>query len=609
MLVQDIQSVPLFPPKTSKIGSSVVHWEEIKPNVALIRAVGGTSNDCYFAEKVLEARLSGFGIDRHQVDMRREAGWHDHIQPKAQRLLRNGQVTVIRNGYTNIIGKVIGDTGEYTTEIWRDDPNSRAISRWSCECAWNQFAWNRTRQWKRIEGRPCSHVLALYWKSLSTPLDDQPEDLPADPGQKQGPPTPPAAGPAPAPAGPAPTPSAPVGPPQPAGPRSFAPDGEGVYQNPDFPRPQPTAPPGEPMPMSPAEQLNAMTPQEPGQTPPGLPAPPNTTVSVPGARPQTPMNPIQYPGAPGMGGTLSSVKTAESDSESFEEGSIVRTTTPVFGLAEGKSEAHGAGQYQEIPEGATGEVLSQDKTLGWVEVIFPLDGGELTPYHVRVFCNPSDLKKTRIRPPGPFVRRRSKTSMAISEQDWDKWRNNSLIPQGRELYHGTADKNVESIMQEGLVPNKNPEYSGSLRARPGYIYLTDDLETAWTKGSNQIFTDWSDNTVLLKIDPSFLDPSLIVPDEDTIPDSVKRENRVGYPDGKYDSVGEMAEAMGYGDDPEETAKMIGSGNLAYGGIIPPEAISVAYDVGDYEPPCPDCGSDTDGTGYCHDCAESEWEEE
>jgi hypothetical protein len=119
------------------------------------------------------------------------------------------------------------------------------------------------------------------------------------------------------------------------------------------------------------------------------------------------MNPIQYPGAPGMGGTLSSVKTAESDSESFEAGSIVRTTVPVFGLAEGKSEAHGAGQYQEIPEGATGEVLSQDKTLGWVEVIFPLDGGELTPYHVRVFCNPSDLKKTRIRPPGPFVRRRN----------------------------------------------------------------------------------------------------------------------------------------------------------------------------------------------------------
>ena len=411
-VIEDIRSVPNFPPKTSKIGSSIVHWEEIKPNVALIRAAGGTNEDCYFAEKVLETRLAGFGIERHLVDMRREAGWHDHIQPKAQRLLRNGQVTVLRNGYTNIIGKVIGDTGEYTTEIWRDDPNSRAISRWSCECAWNQFAWNRTRQWKRIEGRPCSHVLALYWKSLSTPLDDQPEDRAIDPGQKQGPPqtppptAPPSAGPGPAPAGPPPPAPAPAGPPQPAAPRSFAPDDEGVYQNPDFPRPQPTAPPGEPMPLSPAEQLNAMTPQEPGQTPPGLPAPPNTTVSVPGARPQTPMNPIQYPGAPGMGGTLSSVKTAESDSESFEAGSIVRTTIPVFGLAEGKSEAHGAGQYQEIPEGATGEVMSQDKTLGWVEVIFPLDGGELTPYHVRVFCNPSDLKKTRIRPPGPFVKRR-----------------------------------------------------------------------------------------------------------------------------------------------------------------------------------------------------------
>jgi hypothetical protein len=129
-----------------------------------------------------------------------------------------------------------------------------------------------------------------------------------------------------------------------------------------------------------------------------MPAP-NQSVSVPGAQKPSPSNPIQYPG-----GTYSKVAASF---ETFEEGSIVRATAPVFGMAEGKSEEHGAGQYQEVPEGSTGQVLGQDPDLGWVEVIFPLDGGELSPYHVRVFCNPDELKATRIRPPGPFIRRRS----------------------------------------------------------------------------------------------------------------------------------------------------------------------------------------------------------
>jgi len=77
----------------------------------------------------------------------------------------------------------------------------------------------------------------------------------------------------------------------------------------------------------------------------------------------------------------------------------------VYGLAEGKSEEHGAGQYKEVPQGSTGEVLDQDKTTGWVEVIFPLKGGELTPYHVRCFLEPSQISKTDHQPPGPFIRR------------------------------------------------------------------------------------------------------------------------------------------------------------------------------------------------------------
>jgi hypothetical protein len=337
--------------------------------------------------------------DRQYPEFSRVAGWEDHVQPKAIRLLRGNQVKVLRNGETDVIGHVIGDTGEYQTEIKRDDPNSRAITGWHCECAWNQFAWQRTRQWKQYEGRPCSHVLATYWKSLSTPLDDVADEDLAGTGQKKGPYVPPTG-----------APSLPPG-----TQTTFDPNEPDPSQSPEpvltpeeaqlMGRPAPKAPPGEKLPMSPADQYAAMQPAVPGTSPAGMPAPPNVSVSVPGARPQTPSNPIQWPGMPGSG-TLSSVKTSESAPESFEPPEIVRTTVPVVGLAEGKSEEHGAGQYQEIPAGATGEVMSQDPTLGWVECIFPLDGGELTPYHVRVFCDPADLKKTKIRPPGPFIRRR-----------------------------------------------------------------------------------------------------------------------------------------------------------------------------------------------------------
>ena len=76
------------------------------------------------------------------------------------------------NGTNNVVGQVQGDHGDYQTEIGRDDPNSRAITTWQCECPWDQFAWQRTRQWKKYEGRVCSHVLATYWLSQQLPLDE-----------------------------------------------------------------------------------------------------------------------------------------------------------------------------------------------------------------------------------------------------------------------------------------------------------------------------------------------------------------------------------------------------------------------------------------------------
>jgi len=46
----------------------------------------------------------------------------------------------------------------------------------------NGFSVHNTRQWKKYEGRVCSHALATYWKSLTTPIDEPPP-----PGQTQAP--------------------------------------------------------------------------------------------------------------------------------------------------------------------------------------------------------------------------------------------------------------------------------------------------------------------------------------------------------------------------------------------------------------------------------------
>lgn len=147
-----------------------------------------------------------------------------------------------------------------------------------------------------------------------------------------------------------------------------------------------------PQPMLPG----MLPPYMPGSTPNGLQAPPNA-FSLPGARPPDPQNPGQYPG-----GTYSKV-AGQAD---FLNGMKVRLLEAEMGIAEGKSEPHGAGQYQEIPAGKLGEVMGQDELTGWVETIFPLDeSGPMEPYHVRAFLEPKNLKIVAYPPGSPFVKR------------------------------------------------------------------------------------------------------------------------------------------------------------------------------------------------------------
>ena len=336
------------------------------------------------------------------------------------------------------------DFYDYEGEVYdlevADDHSFQAfgVNVHNCECPWDQYAWQRTRKWKKYEGRPCAHVLAAYWKSQSTPLDDYNPDVHGPmPGQKMGPaPEPPPMG------GGGGGPSAPAGPPLPK--PGEAPSTPSPVETPS---PAGLAPPGESgvLPKPPMDQLAEQMPPIPGQTPGGMPANPNI-VSVPGAKLPTPFNPIQFPG-----GTYSSApedppnyregtdkeqcagckmnykshcwgygnKQIELDhvcdswypnskesrvaAEEFAAPQTVRLKTEAYGIAEGKSEAHGAGQYRAIPAGTHGEVLGQDPTTGWVEIILPLkDSSYLEPYHVKVFCDPSEIEPVE---GSPFVKR------------------------------------------------------------------------------------------------------------------------------------------------------------------------------------------------------------
>lgn len=123
------------------------------------------------------------------------AAWAD-VMAKAQRIRDAGGVQLQRNSAQHIIGTVASGTKEgveYYPEIWRQAPDSNTISLWDCTCPWSGFSWGRTRQWKKYEGRPCAHVLALYWEGLSQPREDENEQLQIpglDPYANQPPPTP-----------------------------------------------------------------------------------------------------------------------------------------------------------------------------------------------------------------------------------------------------------------------------------------------------------------------------------------------------------------------------------------------------------------------------------
>lgn len=454
-----------LPPKRASLGATTIVWFETEPGIAFIHTTGGTTDDRVLAEAVTRAELEQAGYRQahytfepdEDSPLRKEATWND-VMAKAKRLIQSGNVTILRNGQNNIVGHVVGDHGEYQSEISREDPNSQVITQWQCECPWDQFAFQRTRKWKKYEARPCAHVLATYWAARRMPLDDaQPE------AQGQG--------------------------------QLFAP---GPMVGTPSPRGRPTQPVG----LIPGQQLSipgvdpgtaVSTPPGPSGAPPApdvMPQFPGTQmqevnpVSVPGLRQPSPANPVQYPG-----GTFSSVtgewhfagykhkgyilddgsefkwdvdedghphhpdmhsqlpegrkpvavftdlddgtrelfdlqgheitnKTWQFESakaDEFENSDMAQVMKATYGVAEGKSVEHGAGGYREIPKNAIVEVLGQDPTTGWVDCIWPLNNsGPMEPYHVRAWIPAEDLTpRPDVRKPGPFIKRRSNERLAV----------------------------------------------------------------------------------------------------------------------------------------------------------------------------------------------------
>lgn len=127
----------------------------------------------------------------HYAQVTHQGSWAD-VAAKAKRLVQQGKVTILRNAPHHVMAQVIGDGSDnggtpdmHEVEISRHDPNSQIIEQWNCSCAWAQFAFDRTRKWKKLEGRVCSHVLATYWKAKGTPMDMQDQtDQDTLPGQK-----------------------------------------------------------------------------------------------------------------------------------------------------------------------------------------------------------------------------------------------------------------------------------------------------------------------------------------------------------------------------------------------------------------------------------------
>lgn len=175
----------------------------------------------------------------------------------------------------------------------------------------------------------------------------------------------------------------------------------------------------------------------------------------------------------------------------------------------------------------------------------------------------------------------SRVAMPVGEDYWKGWQKEP----DNALYHGTSPKHLESIMQHGLHPwdsniagGTNYDFNNWLQPRPGHVYLSQKPRDAWDRGLSSVEHERPiPNPLVFKVDPNYLDPQHINPDED---DMLSK----GDQDDSFGSLGEMAEQMNYGI-PSETQRQIARGkHIGYRGVIPPEALIPGhYNEGTWQP--------------------------
>lgn len=95
-------------------------------------------------------------------------GWHltsawADVRAKGKAIRQSGGVTIISVLDDIITAEVRGDTDTYITTLTRE-PGTTRRAIWDCSCDWNTYAWGRSAPFKHLEGRPCSHLLALSYE-------------------------------------------------------------------------------------------------------------------------------------------------------------------------------------------------------------------------------------------------------------------------------------------------------------------------------------------------------------------------------------------------------------------------------------------------------------
>lgn len=180
---------------------------------------------------------------------------------------------------------------------------------------------------------------------------------------------------------------------------------------------------------------------------------------------------------------------------------------------------------------------------------------------------------------------RSRVAMPV---DPVYWKNRYADPPNNVLYHGTTTEKWPDISQQGLIPWDQGaparEYTGEtfekLRPRPGHVYLHENGDMAQF-AAEQAVKNTGGSPMVLAIDPTKLDPANINPDEDSWTEhEAPYEGEYPTPHDLYEeywdgerSLGDQAEDVGYGDDPNHTQWGIEQhGGIAHRGVVPPEAI-------------------------------------